>query len=132
MSNIKRLEKLVRGLKTRVDPQRFSLSTWAQDLRGSPYTCGCAVAWGCTFPSLNREGLHPIKNGPYKTPYYQGHVGWDTVREFFELEGDDALWLFTPAQYMSPTLPNVIARLELFIKKEKERAKVQIPDTYAV
>lgn len=108
--NKERLTRLADFLRT-VPDHKFNLGSWRRDEDGHEGyrtttsnaqlldldcgTAGCAVGWACAMPEFQTQGLNWGAFGPeFKTC-----GGWNAVREFFDLSGDEAFHLFGESRY---------------------------------
>jgi hypothetical protein len=109
---ISRLKLLADKLDT-VQPFEFNLGVWFR--QNDCGTVGCAVGWACQVPELQEEGLH-LKNS---IPIYQDRYAWEAVLRFFNLNEDEAAYLFMPLSYDHRRFPKDVAdRIRNFIKGE--------------
>lgn len=140
--HIERLQLLVTLLKEKLEEQKtgkvvFSLSSWilprhhragtnealaASSQRpdilehGFCGTSACAVGYACLDERFNAQGL---VLGRFNDPCYRTSACWDAVERFFEIDGVASIHLFSEGTYPnhgSTTLPEVIERLEAFIR----------------
>lgn len=94
MTGLERLEVLADFLESDAVPdERFDMRTWVH--HDSPWcgTASCAAGWACMNPTLVAEGLH-LDGNTFRGPTFGGHVDFDALMEFFELEDDEVFELF--------------------------------------
>lgn len=89
---------------------RFDLGVWGiQDrksvwdkLRANHNACrttACAVGLACVSGVFADEGLSHSWSGNAMSPSFDGFGGWNAVQSFFDLEPDDAHYLFAGVSY---------------------------------
>lgn len=95
MPRIDRLERLAE-LMDRVPPDRFNIHIWGSQFVGpeDPYYQGCAAGWATLI--FASEGL-TVSPGNHGMPAYRGLMGVEATREFFGLDEESNLYLFTAA-----------------------------------
>ena len=112
--NKTRLLKLAAMLAS-VPDEKFNIESWRMDETGNENgeeledaklldtgcgTCGCAIGWACAMPEFQAEGLTWALNGP---GLLEGDAlsygGWDAVKEFFDLDHQQAQHLFSGSEY---------------------------------
>ena len=130
--NKKRLQELANLLR-QVPSSKFDLSSWrytpdgvtwekVKELQSDAHlkdpecgTTGCAVGHACAHKPFQDEGL--VWEG---TPTYEGLYAWRATRAFFELDREQAEYLFDISSYAldKRTPEDVADRIEKFIKDQ--------------
>lgn len=65
----------------------------------------CALAWATEIPAFRQEGLTLSVGGPL----FQGAIGFDAGRRFFNLDLSEAGRIFHPVTYAETPTPAVVA-----------------------
>ncbi len=126
MANIERLTRLLKVLRAvKRDKKKlrdFDLTHFGEIKPG----CGthlCAVGWGAVDPELRAQGLclrASDKDTPMAFSVYDEDTilwGWLAVESFFDLNYEDARYLFDSNWYTSARkIDPVIKRLSAFIR----------------
>lgn len=129
MTPKQRLQTLANFLRT-CAPEKFDLENW----RSAPHTlsptdedlntCGttaCAVGWACSMPEFKAEGLYYNGHMPVYAPVDAQPLSyWRAVEEFFGLSFIEARWLFSIECYSTPSLWNVITRLDIAASRDTQ------------
>lgn len=140
--NAARLLRLADFLEQKVDSGRFNLYEFATDESFQPDVrrgafgdcyvptevkagCGtvaCAVGWATAIPEFRKAGLRlfcdsELCHNAY--PSFEDTRGWGAVKAFFDLEYDDAYYLFDPEYYPKSHKHKsyVIRRIRAFVKR---------------
>ena len=115
-----RLTTLAEYLETHVPLDEFSINTWS---RGN---VACAMGHACRIPEFQKEGLVLLEE-EYKTPTFEGKLGFRAVELFFEISLTDAKWLFSSRSYVSdlPVRPHHVAqRIWELLRREEAKPTV--------
>lgn len=119
--NSERLGKLTDFLLT-VPEKQFNLSNWASSGDLSEKNCntvGCAGGWATVL--FKKDGLELVDNDFTRIPYikYKNYYGWAAIEYFFDIEYDDAEYLFCANSYNDrnkTTSKTVSERIKEFIR----------------
>lgn len=95
--------------------------TWWYDNDDKCGTTACAIGWCCQDPWFQRQGFAlGSDQGMPKLffPKYHGLEEWEAVQKFFDLDGDEADFLFRAEAYGDErVLAAVINRVEAFMNE---------------
>jgi hypothetical protein len=103
----------------------------------------CACGHAALMPEFNAQGFKlvvPVSGAKTAQPFFDGHVGWPAVQEFFGLKNSWAEYLFNPDQYEEepgvevdgegvplPTPDVVAARIRTFVHDERISHQMGLP-----
>lgn len=94
--NKERLLRLADHLDA-IDPIKFDLTDWRCG------TTACAIGHACDIPEFKEAGLKlagvSYDSYPYADPCFLRECGWDAVVSFFDINYDDAEYLFEETAY---------------------------------
>lgn len=109
-----KLSKLAQFLDKKVPADRFNLVEWWIHTPGCG-TVGCAVGWACQIPEFKKEGLKLLNNC---SPCYNSLTSWSGVASFFNLNMEEATYLFLGSAYLynKQKKTHVIKRIREFVK----------------
>jgi hypothetical protein len=122
--NKQRLLILANHLEKHVEPREFDMSFWRYDA----ITCGtaaCACGHAASIPAFQKLGFlleeHVRSfNGTDYTLVFGDFRGWIAVKKFFEIDTEDAYYLFSSGQYTTnPTPKEVATRIKEFIERDE-------------
>lgn len=101
----------------------FSMERWFNNIYRSMdcSTAACALGWICREPWAQELGLTTEQHGLGLYPTYQGHAGAGAAAALFDIDSNDAAWLFHPDHYH---LPEPITALDV---AERIRQLIQEP-----
>src|SRR4051812_9820829 len=116
--NIERLEHLKEVL-AKVKPEEFNMNNWKRhkyvDDDPAKEICGtvcCAFGHACDNKHFQEEGLGWYHNIATFNDAGVELMGFEAAERFFELEEDQAEWLFSPINYYGvATIQDVINRI---------------------
>ncbi len=99
--NADRLTKLANFLETRVSRFQLDMTQWCGEQMPELEDCdskACAVGWAAVL--FSGEGFRLEKN-KYENilPVFGNSSGWGAVQEFFDIDGEDANFLFAGDEY---------------------------------
>jgi hypothetical protein len=109
-------------------PIRFNMGRWYDDRR----ICGttaCAVGYCSMQDWARKQGLRLIDGmcgtiSPMMVPAYGDKKGFEAVSDFFEINGDDAYFLFNDGDYeededgdTDPEIEDVLPRMDYIIAR---------------
>lgn len=105
--NVEALERLANVVLPQVPDENFDLKGWE---------CGtvkCAVGWACVDPWFNDQGLYFKPDYDEDLiPVYKDKTNWKAIKEFFNIDLDTSLYLFSEDTYKtSPSKQDVINRI---------------------
>lgn len=120
-----RLCHLVQVLEEIYQEQRPFSMTECCYIKNTSLPCGftaCAIGWAAQDAWFNERGfqlysLNSLNIIRYEFPWCRVHYNWDAVRLFFDLDQDDAGYLFQRQSYTQDPVPveSVLARVKFFI-----------------
>lgn len=115
-----RLLRLAEHLST-VKPADFNLNIWLSTKSGCCSTVGCAIGHAANIPEFQEEGFYLAIKGTAMIPTYRGERDWAAVCEFFQINQDEADFLFKSRSYedLNDTHPlTVAARIREFVNEQ--------------
>lgn len=97
--NRERLTKLADFLDTVPEPA-FNIDRW----QGSCGTVACAVGWATKIPEFIEAGFKMMNMGSYyeSVPVFENRFRWNAVTEFFDINYEQAMYLFSGFKYDMP------------------------------
>lgn len=125
MPRIDRLERLAE-LMDRVPPDRFDIHIWGSQFVGpeDPYYQGCAGGWATLI--FKSEGL-TVSPGNHGMPSYRGLMGIEATREFFGLDEESNLYLFTAAGDANRDPRREARNIRAIIQKHRKTVVANLP-----
>jgi hypothetical protein len=115
--NRERLNRLADFLDT-LDPERFSIHTWATGDLHECGTVGCAAGWATMIPEFAEAGLKLVPSTTWESGRnisYRGATGLTALETFFSISPVDAVYLFVGIRYpASKSLAAVRDRIRSF------------------
>lgn len=108
-----RLEMLSKFLRT-VPEEQFDMNNWGynKEEEGELFTCGfagCAAGWGASIPELRKDGLSLVRmpESTYADVFFTTPDGkvldsFDALEEFFDIDHDTCLSIFSGIDYVDP------------------------------
>jgi hypothetical protein len=127
--NKERLSKLADFVEANAVDNKFSMRSFfsrdahkAEDLRNKCGTTACLAGWGCIIPEFNREGysavLYDVTHPEYGiVPTYNGKMMFDALENFFDLNAEQAQYLFGEYDDRGETLPRDKDGVELAVSR---------------
>jgi hypothetical protein len=119
--NRERLEHL-KVVLSNVKPEKFDMSVWFTE-HGTCGTAACAFGYAAMDPKFNVEGLTAAEGWWGKIePTYAGQGGFVAAMSFFDLNSEQATWLFSDGTYDAPrneriTPQMVIDRIDTLLRR---------------
>ncbi len=115
--NKERLKHLVTILED-INPREFYMGTFGH--RDECGTCACAAGYATLDPLFRSQGLHPYARDDLE-PVFDNSYGWKALTRFFEIDNDQANYLFLETFYNAPvtriTPAMVVDRINILLSE---------------
>jgi hypothetical protein len=144
-----RLLKLADFVEANAVDNKFNMRSFfsrdahkAEDLRTKCGTTACLAGWGCIIPEFNQAGYKAELHNPLHpefgiVPTYNGKEMFGALEDFFDLNEEQAQYLFGEYSDQDETLPRdedgvelAVSRIRNFVATGKVAWEEPDPDYY--